>query len=67
VIFNLGVVFFFYRGREKLLINIFKFTFRFYISYVEPLFVIAKIIGFPGTSAINNFVRKGPVNDVISH
>jgi len=34
---------------------------------VEPLFVIAKILGLPGSSAVNNFVRKGPVNDVISY
>jgi len=65
--FKPGSCFPFYRGREKLLINIFKFTFRFYISYVEPLFVVAKIIGLPGSSAGNNFVRKRPVNDVISH
>jgi len=57
VIFNLEVVFLFHRGREKLLINIFKFSFRFYISYVEPLFVVAKIIGLPGSSAVNNFVK----------
>jgi len=66
VVFNLRVVFLFSRGREKLLINIFIIAFRFYISYMEPLFVIAKIIGLPGSSAVNNFVREGPVNDVVS-
>jgi len=42
-------------------------TLRFYISYMEPLFVVAKIIGLPGSSAGNNFVRVEPVNDVVSH
>jgi len=50
-----------------LLINIFTITFIFYISYMEPLFVVAEIIGLPGSGAINNFVRKVPVNDVASH
>jgi len=40
-------------------------TFRFYISYVEPLSVVAKIIGLPGSSAGNNFVREGPVTDIV--
>ena len=34
---------------------------------MEPIFVVAKILGLPGSSAVNNFVRKGPVNDVASH
>jgi len=25
---------------------------------MEPLFVVAKIIGLPGSSAVNNFVRE---------
>jgi len=35
--------------------------------YIETLFVVVKIIGLPGSSAVNNFVRDGPVNDVVSH
>jgi len=35
--------------------------------YIEPLFVEVKIIGLPGSSAVNNFVLYGPVNDVVSH
>jgi len=33
--------------------------------YIEPLFVAVKIIGLPDSSAVNNFVRDGPV--VFSH
>jgi len=33
---------------------------------MEPLLVIAKLIGLPGSSAVNNFVRQGPVTDVVS-
>ena len=44
-------------------------NFDFYISFMEPPFVVAKIIGLglPGSIAGNNFVREGPVNDVLSH
>jgi len=34
---------------------------------IEPLFVVDKIIGLPGSSAVNNCVRDGSVNDVVSH
>ena len=30
---------------------------------MEQLFVVSKRIGLPGSNAVNNFVRKGPVND----
>jgi len=29
--------------------------------------VVVKTIGLPSSSAVNNFVRDGPVNDVVSH
>jgi len=35
--------------------------------YIEPLFVVVKVIGLLGSSGVNNFVRDGPVNDVVSH
>jgi len=73
MIFNLGIFFLFYRGREKLLTNILEFTFRFFISYVEPLFVVAKIIGLPGSSAVNNcngrfrvYVKTIPTGESVS-
>jgi len=66
VVINQRVVCFFLRSRE-LFINIFIITSTFYISYIEPLFVVVKIIGLPGSSTVNNFVRDGPVIDVVSH
>jgi len=33
---------------------------------MEPLFVVARIRGLPGSSAATNFVRAGPVNVVVS-
>jgi len=35
--------------------------------YIEPLIVEVKIIGLRGSSAVNNLVRDGPVNDVVSN
>jgi len=32
---------------------------------MESLFVVVKVIGLPGSSAVKNFVREGPVNDVV--
>jgi len=52
-------------GSRELLINVFIVASTFNISYVEPFFVVAKIIGLPGSRAVNNFVRDGPVNDVV--
>jgi len=34
---------------------------------MEPLFVVAKIIGLPGSSSGKNFVRGGAVSDVVRH
>jgi len=34
---------------------------------IEPLFVLVKIIGLPGSSTVNSFVQDGSVNDVVSH
>jgi len=34
---------------------------------MELLFTVAKTIGLPGSSAVNNCVRQGPVNYVASH
>jgi len=34
---------------------------------MEPPFVISKRIGLSGSSAVNNFVRKGSVSDFVSH
>ena len=69
VICKLGVFLIFSRGCNKLLINVFIITFRFYISYMEPRFSVAKLIGLPGSSAVNtcNIFRNGPVNDVFRH
>jgi len=49
------------RGSDKYIHN------YFYISYMETLFVVAKIIRLPGSSETTNFVRAGPVNVVVSH
>jgi len=38
----------FFEGSQELLIKILILTFRFYISYMKALFVVAKIIGLPG-------------------
>ena len=35
-------------GSRELLIKIFMITSRFYVSHIEPLFNVAKIIGSPG-------------------
>ena len=53
VLFNLGDatpvgVVCHFSGSRELLINIFTITFIFYISYMELLFVVAKIKGSPG-------------------
>jgi len=34
---------------------------------MEPLFAAPTTMGLPGSSAVNNFVLKGLVNDVVSH
>jgi len=65
VVINRKVVSLF-QGSRVLLINIFIITSTFQISYIEPLFVVVKIIGLSGSSAVNNFVQDGPVNDVVS-
>jgi len=34
---------------------------------MEPLFAVPKTMELPGSSAVNNFVLEGQVNDVVSH
>ena len=34
---------------------------------MESCLVVAKIIGLPGSSTVNNIFQNGPVNDVVSH
>jgi len=63
VVFNLGVAtpcvsFAFFLVSRELLMKIFILTSILYISYVETLFVVAKIIGSPGTNDILLFYAK---------
>jgi len=34
---------------------------------MEPLFAVPITVGLPDSSAVNNFVREGQVNVVVSH
>jgi len=34
---------------------------------MEPPLAAPKTVGLPGSSAVNNFVREGQVNVVVSH
>jgi len=51
-------------GPRNLLIKIFIIVFRFYISYMEPLFMVAKIVGSPGKN--DNPQPTFPVKIVLS-
>jgi len=53
--FSTWVSFAFFVGSRELLINVFLITSIFYISYIEPLFAVAKIIGLPVSSIVNHF------------